>query len=466
MRRRGIALLLAFALLAVGAGCNRPVLAGGGGGHGGGGHGLPKPEHPIVFVHGFAGSGAQFESQAMRFTSNGYPADWIDVHEYDSLFGVAPMEEVWDGLDDRIDRLLAATGADKVDLAGHSLGTQVSQGYLTSSPERAARVAHYVNIDGRTATAPPGGVPTLAVWGIGNPARQIVGAQNYRDDTQSHVQVATSAETFAVMYEFLNGRRPRTTEIVPEPPGRVEISGRALVFLSNVAPAGATVALWRVDPRTGHRVDDQPEATQVLGDDGSWGPFRVNGRHHYELALTRGTGTTHHFYASPFLRSSHLVRLLTSEPGTGLDLLRPKSDRHTTLTLVRNMEIWGDGAVTDPKDVVRVAGHNLATPAITPRSEAVIGLFAWDEGSDGVSDLSQPLASLAGLPFIGGADLFLPATPPPGPPAGSIRIEVTPRTGSGRPEVVNVPNWPSSTEHISVMLRDFSQRDDTFPVKR
>ena len=30
-------------------------------------------------------------------------------------------------------------------------------------------------------------------------------------------------------------------------------------------------------------------------------------------------------------------------------------------------------------------------------------------------------------------------------------------------EVINVPNWPSSTDHISVSLRDWSQEDDTFP---
>ena len=221
MRRRGFALLVVLVLVLV-AGCGRPWP---GGGHPGGGHGLPRPEHPIVFVHGFAGSAAQFESQAMRFTSNGYPAEWIGAVDYDSLFATAPREQVWVAIDAEVDRILAATGADQVDLAGHSLGTSVLQGYLTSTPERAARVAHYVNIDGFPAAAPPGGVPTLAVWGMGNDALDIPGAQNHHDPTQSHVQVATSAETFAAMYQFLTGRAPRTTDIVPEPPGRVQISG-------------------------------------------------------------------------------------------------------------------------------------------------------------------------------------------------------------------------------------------------
>ena len=452
MRRRGIALLVALALV-VAAGCGGPWPVGSwGGGRG------PDPEHPIVFVHGFAGSAAQFESQAMRFTSNGYPQEWIGALDYDSTFGTAPREQVWANLDAEIDRILAETGADRVDLAGHSLGTSVLQGYLNSSPDRAARAAHYVNIDGSPATAPPGGVPTLAVWGMGNDARQIVGAENHRDPTQSHVEVATSAETFAVVYEFLNGRAPRTTDIVPEAPGQVEISGRASIFLSNQGPAGATLELWRVDPATGHRLADEPEAREVLPTDGSFGPLRVNGRKTYELVLARDGGTAHHFYASPFLRSSHLVRLLTSEPGTGIDLLRATSDHHTSLTLVRNQEIWGDQGAAG--DVLAVAGHDLATPALAPQAKRVIGMFAFDQGVDGVTDLSQPLSALFALPFLSGGDLFLPAATPPD---GTIRIETVARSGTGEPEVLNVPNWPSSTDHVSVMLRDFSQEDDTFP---
>ncbi|MEP6298116.1 MAG: hypothetical protein ABJ382_12385, partial [Ilumatobacter sp.] len=40
----------------------------------------PLPDEvvrPIVFVHGFAGSAQQYESQAMRFVANGYPAEQI-----------------------------------------------------------------------------------------------------------------------------------------------------------------------------------------------------------------------------------------------------------------------------------------------------------------------------------------------------------------------------------------------------
>ncbi|MDG6103255.1 hypothetical protein Daura_17255 [Dactylosporangium aurantiacum] len=87
-----------------------------------------------------AGSALQYQTQAKRFASNGYPAALVEAHEYDSTFALHTLEQVWSGLDARIDRLLRAAGTDRVDL-----------------------VAHYVNLDGRTATAPPGGVPTLAI---------------------------------------------------------------------------------------------------------------------------------------------------------------------------------------------------------------------------------------------------------------------------------------------------------------
>ena len=96
----------------------------------------------MIFVHGFVGSGGQFESQAMRFTSNGYPARSIARRGVRLDASRRPRwPSVWTDLDGLITRLLAQSGADKVELVGHSLGTAISQGYLTSSPARAARVA-------------------------------------------------------------------------------------------------------------------------------------------------------------------------------------------------------------------------------------------------------------------------------------------------------------------------------------
>jgi pimeloyl-ACP methyl ester carboxylesterase len=409
-----------------------------------------EPPRPVVFVHGGSGSGAQFDTQALRLTSNGYPAGRIAVHEYDSTFGTNTMDEVLAGLEQLIDELLDETGADGVDLLGHSLGTTVSHNYLNSSPARAADVAHYVNIDGRTAAAPPGDVDTLAVWGEGDQARQIVGAQNYYAPHQSHVQVATSAETFAQIYKFLTGRAPKTTDVVRER-GRIRLSGEANVFPQNLGADGFTLRIFEIDRRTGEREHRRPEATFKIGPDGGWGPFKAHAGGRYEFALTRTDGSVHHVYFQPFLRSDHLVRLLTSRPGEGLDLLREPSNTSAGFGVIRYKEMWGDQA---DNDTLEINGVNILNGATAPRTKRVNAMFVGDDNLDGVTDLSAPVQPWFSLPFISAVDLVVPATIPPD---DTIRVEMVARAGDGDDEVVNIPNWATSENVVTITFRDFQQ---------
>ena len=239
------------------------------------GSGLDRSSiHPMIFVHGATGSGAQFASQKMRFTENGYPDDYVRVFEYDSTFSVESPADVQARLDTFIAQVKQETGRSQVDLLGHSLGTFVSQTYLNSSPAHAANVAHYVNIDGAEAASPPGGVPTLAIWaGRGTPGRSIGGAINVTVPNQTHVQSATSPESFAAMFRFFTGHRPRTTDILRQH-GKITIAGRAMLFPQNVGvPAGTTLTIWRVRNSNGERIG-HPVATPALASDGSWGPVK------------------------------------------------------------------------------------------------------------------------------------------------------------------------------------------------
>jgi len=192
---------------------------------------------PVVFVHGSSGSAAQFETQAMRFTSAGYPQQLLFAFEYDTSVSTNG-EQIDLDLDAFIDGVRSRTGAETINVAAHSRGTTVMHRYL-SEPQQAAKVARYVNIDGRTAATPPGGVPTLALWGEWNPVSAIGGAVNLHYSNKAHTELATSAEGFAAMYEFFTGAAPETTDVVPEPPGLVQISGRATIFPVNVVPPEA-----------------------------------------------------------------------------------------------------------------------------------------------------------------------------------------------------------------------------------
>ena len=296
-------------------------------------------------------------------------------------------EQVLANLDALIADVKASTGRDKVDVLGHSLGTTLMHEYL-ATPERAANVRKYVNIDGRTAATPPGGVPTLAVWaGRGTAGREITGAENVTIPNQTHVQVATSAESFAPMYRFFTGHRARR-DIAPE--RWITLSGRAQLFPQNTGVGDRTLEVWKVSGRTGQRRGNRPLARVDIADDGSWGPVRgIRAGAHYEFALLKEGQNTHHLYFEPFVRSSHLVRLLTSEPNGGVNLLIARSPAHSAFTIVRYKELWGDQGAEN--DELFVNGTNVINAATAPITKRVIGMFAFDAGSDKVSNVTAPL---------------------------------------------------------------------------
>src|SRR5216117_2745435 len=217
-------------------------------------------QNPILFVHGIEGSGAQFESQAMRFESNGYAATWIDEVDYNSTRAVGDKSEVDQQIDEAIAALKQLTGKSQVDVVAHSLGTSVMYDYLTNgdmAAQRRANVAHYINVDGQNQNP---GVPTLAVWaGRGTPGRHMDGAQNVTIPDQTHVQTCTSAESFVAYYRFLTGHKP-AHDIVPK-------SGLS----------GGTVQIWQVND-SGQRTSATPVASLPITDGstggGAWGPVR------------------------------------------------------------------------------------------------------------------------------------------------------------------------------------------------
>jgi pimeloyl-ACP methyl ester carboxylesterase len=410
---------------------------------------VAKPKlNPMIFVHGGSGSAAQFESQKMRFASNGYPSSYIRAVEYDSSSIGSILADVHAELDATIAALQAETGRAQVDLLGHSLGTFVSQTYL-ATPARAANVAHYVNIDGGSADAPPGGVPTLALWaGASPPVGEIVGALNVTLDGQEHIECATSAEAFFEMYHFFRGQAPATTDVVAEAAGLVSVSGQVNFFPSNEGIVGALLEIWEVNGATGFRRGSAPVATRVIDESGDWGPIdEVMGGRHYEFAVLREGETSVNFFYEPFVRSDHFLRLNIA---TGLAPFIDASDDHVALTVVRQREFCGDlGAGSD---VLVVDGSSVLSPTVASCASVGSGsaaVFLFDDNSDGISNLGTIPFPFSLLAFLTATDLFIPANPP-----ATVSVEITPRTG-GPTRTVNVPNLPSTEARVVVNLNDF-----------
>jgi hypothetical protein len=432
--------------------------------------------HPMIFVHGGSGSGGQFESQAMRFESNGYPHEYVKVLEYDSQslynfstqqVNTALLEQIWSNLDQLIAATEAETGDGQVDILGHSLGTMVMQGYINSSAERAAKLAHYVNIDGQQADALPGTsvgvpVPTLALWaGRGSPSpsglitgpREIVGATNVVIPDQTHVQCATSPQSFVEMFRFFTGVEPRTSYVLPEP-GSIELAGRAVLFPQNVGVEGASVEIWKANQKTGYRTGSRPEAVYAIGADGKWGPFRGISGQAYEFNIVRAGESDHPFFYEPFIRSDYLIRLNTSpEPGGGISGTMDRSPDHVNLVVTRYMEFWGDQGPEN--DVLTVNGANVISPAVDPLDKLINAMFLFDKGSDDVSHLGVPLQPYASITFFTGVDIFIPGAVRPN---GTTSLVLTSRVGGGLTQTINVPNLASSkVRRISVTFNDFVQ---------
>src|SRR5438477_9611961 len=407
-------------------------------------------QNAVLFVHGIEGSGAQFESQKMRFMSNGYPERWIDEVDYNSTRAVGDKSEVDRQIDDAIAALERRTGKSQVDVVAHSLGTSVMYDYLTNgnmAAQRRANVAHYINVDGQNQNP---GVSTLAVWaGRGTPGRNMDGAEHVTIPDQTHVQTCTSAESFVQYYEFLTGHRPKS-DIVPQS-GSIRLAGKALNFPENSGLSGATVQIWQVND-SGQRTSAAPVASLPITDGstggGAWGPVSVQPGQRYEFALVQTGLPTLHIYYEPFVRSDYTLRLLASAAIEEYAGNRPGS---VSAVMIRYKELWGDQG--SENDTLLINSLNVCTEVLCPISKQVNAFFAFDRNADKQTDLSEPDPVLSQLPLIQGADVYIPASSPPN---ATVSFQLISR-GGGPVRSLNVPNWDATTDGVTIQWNDFDK---------
>ncbi len=415
----------------------------------------PKPT-PMIFVHGQSGSAQQFESDAMRFTSNGFPQNRIFAYEYDTNEGTNDLALA--NLDPFIEMVMSKTGSDKVDILAHSRGTSVMHAYL-DTPERAAAVRKYVNFDGRSADSPPGGVPTLAVWGepfsMGSEPGEIVGAKNVRYPEKSHTEVTTSKQAFGEVYKFLVGKKAKTKNVVPEPPGQVTVAGRASDFPANTGIEGGTLKVYELVAKTGQRKSGKPVYKKSLDASGNFGPFKVNGKKRYEFAVDQPESTTIHNYPEPFEHDDHFYRVLSAP---ALVPFLDGSPNHTNVTVTRMREFRGDQTGPGANDKLELNGVNVVNDVSAPRSGRILAMFNLDRGSDGMSDLGTVLFPFSVLTFLSGQDYYMPAS---ADASGKIAVKETMRDPGGHVTTTNVPNWPSSENNVSVYFKDYAAKSFT-----
>ncbi len=137
----------------------------------------PSAAHPrpVVLVHGLVGNKAtNWQTFSPLLKNNGYCVFALTYGQstlasapYDQVFGgLGPMEKSAEQLKVFVARVLAATGASKVDILGHSEGT-VMPNYYAKFLGGAQYINRYVSIAPIWHGTDPAGLATLA--SIGNP---------------------------------------------------------------------------------------------------------------------------------------------------------------------------------------------------------------------------------------------------------------------------------------------------------
>lgn len=471
---------------------------------------------PVLFIHGTSGSASQFQSQAQRFLANGYTMDHLDAWEYDSgpladaattlaeeqaaagddqaaqqaallkyasfLYDLAGEEGgYYDQINAKIDGLLEATGAPQVHLMGHSLGTIISNVFLKNGNAE-DRVAKYVNLDGTNGQGqgtPYGGVETLALWarlnsGVDNDGnavdRTVALGDTATDDydvNQAHIEIATSATSFAKIYEFFNGVAPETTD-VPDAEGEtVSIGGKANIFPENIGADETTLFIYEINSETAARISETPinAGGFDIGSDGSWGPVEITKGASYEFELVHDTETdaTHYFYFEPFYADDFFVRLNTGEIDTGFAYDLTRSANHSNIMIARDRELWAN--LDSGNDVLMVNDINVLAENETAmdgvddsagaQSRRLSSLFLSDQDSSSDSSYEN-IDAVTKVSFIAGMDYFIDAAT-----LDTVEIQLTPRGDSGLTQTINVPNHASDEVRIiSVQFRDYVQSHD------
>ncbi len=305
-------------------------------------------KRPIVFVHGFLGSGDNWAKQIQRFNSNGYCEQSLFVFDWNTINRSRATDSL---LDSFIDRVLQKTGSKQVDLVGHSAGGGLCYSYLSDSIH-ALKVAHYVHIGSgkmKTAAGKNAEVPTMNIYSkadyIVKNGGDIPGAINVMLETADHMQVATARETFLALYSFLNDNRSAAVAEIKKTGKRnvsFGIGGRGVTLGENNPLSLDSFTVYNFNAVTGKRElikRNSPTGAYVkwtkFAKDGSWG-FNITGKHYLEFEIRPSGGRRLYYFFEP-QEEPNKVMYLRAFPSTGMmaGVLNqlPKDSKQTLLII-------------------------------------------------------------------------------------------------------------------------------------
>jgi hypothetical protein len=369
---------------------------------------------PIVFVHGFMGSGDNWATQIQRFTNNGFCEDKLFVFDWNTVGGASNTTAL---LNNFIDDVLQKTNAKQINLVGHSAGGGVCYSYLKDSLQ-ALKVAHYVHIGSmkmKTAAGKNAQVPTMNIYSTNDMVMKnggdIAGAINVKQIGNDHMQVATSATTFIALHTFFTGTKKNVTTLLPSKSFYKIIGGKGVVLAENTPLALDSFKVNIINPKTGERYPTKNSLPNgdyvnwtVFGKDGSFG-FNINKDSYTEFEVHPTNGRKLFYYFEPLVSNNRNV-YLRALPTTGMAAKMlgniPNDDKQTTLVI-----FTANNAVIAGRDSLAIDSIPLSLPQLMPASKTNIATFLFDDG-DGLTT-GKALKSFSAAPFLSGVDVFIKA---------------------------------------------------------
>jgi triacylglycerol lipase len=101
-------------------------------------------QDPILFVHGYVESASLWNTMIANFEKDGYPKSYLSAYSYNtSQSNKIDAEEV----KSKVEALLKSTGATKVDIIAHSMGSLNSRYYIKNLGGE-AKVDDWVSLGG------------------------------------------------------------------------------------------------------------------------------------------------------------------------------------------------------------------------------------------------------------------------------------------------------------------------------
>ena len=103
-------------------------------------------QDPILFVHGYSESASLWNTMIANFEKDGYPKSYLSAYSYNTSTSNKTLAET--EVKSRVEALKKATGATKVDIIAHSMGSLNTRWYIKFVSGGEANVDDWVSLGG------------------------------------------------------------------------------------------------------------------------------------------------------------------------------------------------------------------------------------------------------------------------------------------------------------------------------